>query len=267
MTHPYFDRPTPLILGHRGAAGVAPENTLLAFERGLKDGAHIIESDIHVTRDGVPVLIHDPNLDRTTNGSGPVAEHDFAEVQQLDAGCRFPRTEGDPQAYADQGIRIPSVREAFERFPDVLFNFEIKADTQGVIDSVLALIREFDREDRTLLVAGEDPIQARLRDALDRSGLHPALGASLGDIVDIVRGASEGKPHSSDSMAIQVPLHFGENLLVTPELVAHCHAHRVQVHVWTINDPETMSDLLDRGVDGIVTDRPDIMASLLASRS
>ncbi|MDE0885169.1 MAG: glycerophosphodiester phosphodiesterase [Myxococcota bacterium] len=267
MTHPYFDLPTPLILGHRGAAGVAPENTLIAFERGLADGAHIIESDIHVTQDGVPVLIHDPDLDRTTSGSGPVVEQTFADLQQLNAGCSFRMEGSEAPSYADQGIRVPSVREAFERFPDALFNFEIKTEARNVIDSVLALIREFDREDRTLLVAGEDAAQASLRQALAESGIRPALGASLGDIVDIIRGASEGQPHSSDSMAIQIPLHFGEKRLVTQELIAHCRAHRVQVHVWTINDPDVMSELLDQGVDGIVTDRPDIMASLVAARS
>jgi glycerophosphoryl diester phosphodiesterase len=267
MTHPYFYRPTPVILGHRGAAGVAPENTLVAFERGLADGAHIIESDIHVTRDGVPVLIHDPDLDRTTSGSGPVLEQTFADLQTLDAGCSFRLDHGEEAPYAGQGIRVPSVREAFESFPDAPFNFEIKTKARDVIDSVLTLIQEFDREERTLLVAGEDPIQASLRQALAESGIRPALGASLGDIVDIVRGASEGQAHSSDSMAIQIPLHFGENRLVTPDLIAHCRAYGVQIHVWTINDPGVMSELLDQGIDGIVTDRPDIMAGLVAARS
>ncbi len=264
MTHAYFQRPTPLILGHRGAAGVAPENTLLAFERGLADGAHIIESDIHVTGDGVPVLIHDPDLDRTTNGNGPVEGIGFAELQALDAGCRFTQAGAKAGDFANRGIRVPSVREAFEKFPDAAFNFEIKTSAQNVVESVLSLVREFDREDRTLLVAGEDAVQAILRGALLESRIRPALGASLGDIVDIVRAANEGKTPTSDSMAIQVPRHFGEQLLVTPELIEYCHAQGIQVHVWTINDPETMRDLLAQGVDGIVTDRPDIMAGLLA---
>ena len=113
-------------------------------------------------------------------------------------------------------------------------------------------------------VAGDDGIQARLREEIRSSGTAPALGASLSDIVEIVRAASEGKPHASDSMAIQVPLDFAGNRLITPMLIDHCHGQNVQVHVWTINEAATMGELLDLGVDGIVTDLPGVMAHLIA---
>jgi len=264
MAHPYFDRPTPLILGHRGAAGVAPENTLQSFARGIADGAHMLESDVHATRDGVPVLIHDPDVDRTTEGQGAVIDFDFAQLQELDAGWTFQGETADDFPYRGQQIRIPSLREAFEAFPESAFNLEIKASEKNLVSSVLELVKEFDREDRTLLVAGEDAIQAQLREEIRASAAAPALGASLSDIVDIVQAASESRPHTTDSMAIQVPLDFAGNRLITPILIEHCHAHRVQVHVWTINDRETMRELLDLGVDGIVTDVPGVMAQLIA---
>jgi glycerophosphoryl diester phosphodiesterase len=267
MTHPYFDRPTPLILGHRGAAGVAPENTLPAFQRGLADGAHLLESDIHVTRDGVPVLIHDPEVDRTTAGHGPVIDFDFAELRDLDAGWSFESATESGFPFRGQGIRIPSLREAFEAFPESAFNLEIKAPEQNLVPEVLKLMQEFEREDRTLLVAGDNGIQARLREEIRLRGAAPALGASLSDIVEIVRAASEGRPHASDSMAIQVPLDFAGNRLVTPMLIDHCHDQDVQVHVWTINEVDTMRELLALGVDGIVTDLPGVMAQVIAGPS
>jgi glycerophosphoryl diester phosphodiesterase len=265
VTHPYFDTPTPLILGHRGAAGVAPENTLEAFERGLNDGAHMIECDIHVTRDGVPVLIHDPDLERTTNGRGSVERIDLADLQSLDAGYHFVCPETRLTSFRGQGLRVPSVREAFAKFPDAAFNMEIKASQRDLVGSVLSLIRDFGREERTLLVAGADPIQAQIREGIARERIRPALGASLGDIVEIVVAAKQAKAHSTDSMAIQIPLDFGSERLVTPMLIDHCHSHGVQVHVWTINAPECMRELLDLGVDGIVTDFPGVMAEVIAN--
>ena len=266
MPHPYFDRPMPLVIGHRGAAGVAPENTLVGFETGLSMGAHIIESDIHVTHDGVPVLIHDPDLDRTTNGRGPVEGMGWAELRTLDAGCRFTGSPEPGADYGDRGIGVPRLRDAFEAFPSTPFNLEIKASARDLVSSVVALVREFEREDRTLLVAGEDPIQALLRQELKDTGVRPALGASLADIVDIAVSAREGRSHSSDSMAIQVPLDFGGSRLVTPALIEHCRVHGVEVHVWTINEPDTMRELLDQGVGGIVTDLPGVLAEVIAKR-
>jgi glycerophosphoryl diester phosphodiesterase len=266
MTHPYFDAPTPLILGHRGAAGAVPENTLMAFDRGLKDGAHMIECDVHVSRDGVPVVIHDPDLDRTTDGRGAVGAIKFSELQTLDAGYHFVCPETGKADYRNQGIRVPSLHQAFTDFPQTSFNIEIKAADRDLVGSVLSLIADFERADRTLVVAGDNAIQAQIRQTIARTGIRPALGASLGDIVEIVKAAQDGQPHSSDCMAIQIPFFFGAERLVTPGLIDHCHAHGVQVHVWTINSPEHMTELLDLGVDGLVTDWPGLLAEVLAQR-
>ena len=179
--HPYFELPCPTILGHRGAAGPAPENTLIAFRRGLEDGAHAIETDAHVTRDGVPILLHDATVDRTTDGDGPVAELNFESVQSLDAGFQYSATsDSAPQhPYRGQGIQIPSLREAFESLPEARFNIELKAHDEAFIERVVELILEFERESRTLLVAGEDKTQGLLRQILVRTGAQPALGASF----------------------------------------------------------------------------------------
>ncbi|MFP8870024.1 MAG: glycerophosphodiester phosphodiesterase family protein, partial [Myxococcota bacterium] len=107
MPHPFFDVSTPVIIGHRGAADTAPENTLVSFERAVQIGAEVLESDIHATRDGVPVLLHDPNVDRTTNGTGLVSDLTLDELRQLDAGHHFAGPEheasGNPFPFRDQG--------------------------------------------------------------------------------------------------------------------------------------------------------------------
>lgn len=260
QVHPYFDVPRPAVIGHRGSAGSAPENTLASFELAVEQGADILESDVHVTADGVPVLIHDPCVDRTTDGVGRVDTLAFDALARLDAGFRFGEDEGFPER--GRGHRVPSLEEAFTRFPDARFNLEIKAPGVALAQRVLDLVARFDRDGRTLLTAGEDADMTSLRSALAANTIAPAVGASLADILEVVRATLEARPPATDSMALQIPDSFAGNPLVTPELVAHAHAHGIAVHVWTINEPADMRRLIDLGVDGLVTDHPERLVAL-----
>jgi glycerophosphoryl diester phosphodiesterase len=263
MSHPYFDLEGPIVLGHRGAAGDAPENTLVAFERGLALGAHIIESDIHGTRDGVPVLIHDPEVDRTTNGRGRVCDLTFEALQALDAGYRFDPDLDESFPFRGQGIVVPSLEQAFTSFPLARFNLEIKSEAPEVTERVVALVQDQGREATTLLTAGENSTMTLLRECLTRRRCRPALGASLADILSVVNAAVEQRPPETDSMVLQIPRAFAGRDLVTPALIAHCRAHGIQIHVWTINEPDEIRELIALGVDGIVTDHPGRMVALL----
>jgi glycerophosphoryl diester phosphodiesterase len=261
--HPYFDVVRPVVIGHRGSAGTHPENTLASFQAALADGAQILESDVHVTRDGVPVLLHDPGVDRVTEAEGLAADQTWAELGRLDAGYRFQETDGSTP-WRGRGHRIPSLEEAFARFPEARFNLEIKCHDVAAIGATLDLVARFDRADRTLLTAGEDPIMRDLRTALAARDLRPAIGASLGEIVAAVGSALGQGEMPADVMALQIPAEFAGQPLATPALVDHAHAHGVEVHVWTVNDLGEIEALLDVGVDGIVTDHPGRMAEWLA---
>ncbi|MEE3330596.1 MAG: glycerophosphodiester phosphodiesterase [Myxococcota bacterium] len=265
MSHPYLDVPTPTVIGHRGAAGSAPENTLESFALGLELGAHILESDIHQTRDGVPVLMHDNSTARMTGGDADVCDLDFAELRELDASFGFVSRANKENEATFEGLRIPSVREAFERFPRERFNFEIKAEDIGLVEAVFALIAEFDRADLTLLAAEKDEVMGRIHAEAKRTGVHPAIGASVGDVLAHVRAAIANEPPASDAMALQIPVEFGGRTLITPELLKHAHQHGTVVHAWTINEPDEMRRLLDLGVDGLITDHPERMRDLLAT--
>jgi glycerophosphoryl diester phosphodiesterase len=262
MSHPFFDVDRPIVIGHRGSAGDRPENTLLSFETALTRGAQILESDIQLSRDGVPILLHDPSLERTTDGQGNASECTWAELAALDAGSRFEDEHGK-MPFRGRGIRIPSLEEAFERFPDAFFNLEIKC--AGAIGSraTLDLVERFDRADRTLLTAGEDDIMQDLHAALENHKIRPALGASLHEIVAAVASALDGSEMPPGVMALQIPSTFADEPLATREFIEHAHANDVQVHVWTINDLEEIERLLDLGVDGIVTDHPGKMSDWL----
>lgn len=256
MRHPFFALSRPIAIGHRGSAADAPENTLASFELALAAGAAILESDVHLTRDGVPVLLHDDEVARVTEGTGRVRDVDLAELQRLDAGFRFSPDAGRSHPYRGRGLRIPTLAEALAAFPHARFNLELKQDLPGIVERTLAVLRAARREELTLLTAAEDALMARLRGALARDPCDVAVGASTGDVLDFVRTALSGERPRAGPMALQIPAEFAGRPLATRELVAHAHAHEVQVHVWTVNDPAEMARLLDLGVDGIVSDHP-----------
>lgn len=265
MSHPYFALPRPVVIGHRGCAGEAPENTLLSFARGLADGAAILESDVHVTRDGVPVLSHDPDVARTTNGRGLVADHDFAQLGELDAGYAFESQGSHP--FRGREVRIPSLAQVLAEFPDARFNLELKADSPGAVTHTLDAIAAAGAAERSLLTAENDGVMQELHRELDAREMPVARGASAPDVLGFVRAALDGTTPTTRAMALQVPAHFGSGELVTAEFVTHAHAHEIQVHVWTINDEAEMQRLLDLDVDGLVTDFPARMAEVARQRA
>jgi glycerophosphoryl diester phosphodiesterase len=264
VTHPFFDVPRPTVIGHRGAAGEAPENTLFSFRQALAAGAAILETDVHLTRDGVPVLIHDDEVDRNTDGSGRVAALRFDELRRLDAGHAFTRDGGRSHPFRGRGHRIPSLREALEAFPTAHFNLELKERLPSMVERCLEVIVRAGRESRTLLTAADDDLMAELRAQIDARSVPVAQGASTGDVLAFVRSALDGTVPKAGPMALQVPAEFGGRPLVTRAFVEHAHAHGLFVHVWTVNDPGEMRRLLELGVDGIVTDFPARLSAVVA---
>jgi glycerophosphoryl diester phosphodiesterase len=267
MRHPFFDLPTPLVIGHRGASGELPENTLPAFERALSQGAVMLETDAHLSRDGEVVLSHDPHVDRTTEGSGAIAEYTLAELRRLDAGHRFSPDSGGSFPYRGKGLQIPTLREAFESFPGIRFNIEVKQNSAALIDATVRIVAQAKRAATTLLAAAEDDTMSALRARLAQADLQPAIGAAVGDVVGFVRAAAEGGAPPPEPMALQIPTSFAGNPLVTTELLELAHRHEVQVHVWTINDEDEMRRLLDLGVDGVMSDFPGVLRKVVDERA
>jgi glycerophosphoryl diester phosphodiesterase len=266
MSHPFLALATPLVIGHRGAAGEAPENTLASFERALADGAAILESDVHLTCDGVPVLIHDDVLERCTDGAGRVGDHSLAALRRLDAGHRFQPDAGRPPPFRGKGLRIPSLAEALERFPRARFNLELKEPLPGMVARTLDVVAEAGRAHDVLLTTADDALMAELRAQVAARRLEVALGACTREVADFALAALHDREPAPGPMALQIPSEFAGRPLVTPRLVEHAHRHGVQVHVWTIDEPEEMRALLDLGVDGIVTDFPARLVRVIAGR-
>jgi len=264
--HPFFDVPVPTVIGHRGASGELPENTIASFGYAVADGVAILETDVHITRDGALVLFHDDLLERTSDGRGRIADHTLAELRQLDAGAKFSPAGDGTFPFRGKGLGIPTLDEALLTFPALRWNVEIKEHVPALIEETVALVRRLGREDRVLLAAAEDPIMRDLRAHLRKTGAQCAVGASAGDVGAFVKSAIAGTAPPPGPMALQVPPGFASRPLVTHEFVEHAHRHGLVVHVWTINDPAEMHRLLDLGVDGIMSDFPARVVKVVAER-
>jgi glycerophosphoryl diester phosphodiesterase len=259
----YLAHSEPLFFAHRGGSKLAPENTLPAFEQGLAFGADALELDIQTTREGELVVIHDSTLDRTTNGTGLVASCSLDEVRGLDAGYRFTPDGGKSFPFRGRGITVPTVREVFERFPRTRVNIDLKESSPAREERLWALIRELGAEDRVLVASGDlhEPI-VRFRRI---SGGRVASSASATEVRTFVlasaaRVAWRLRPAYD---ALQVPPSYRGVPIVTRRNVEAAHALGIQVHVWTIDTREEMERLLRLGVDGLMTDRPDLLAQVL----
>jgi glycerophosphoryl diester phosphodiesterase len=261
--HPYFDRATPHLFGHRGASGERPENTLPAFERAVAQGVPFLEMDCHATRDGEIVVLHDAELERTTDGAGEVSALSYAELQRLDAGHRF-TPDGRTYPFRGAGIRVPRLADVLAAFPEAHVNLEVKQAEPPIAEEVVRLVRRHGAERRVLLAAEHEPVLAKLR-ALDAGA---ALGSSTEDVIEFVRAALEGRLGSfaPRGHALQIPPDAFGKPLVTPELVAAAHDLGLFVHVWTINEPREMRRLLDLGVDGVMSDLPGLLVATAAAR-
>jgi glycerophosphoryl diester phosphodiesterase len=260
----YFDLPRPRVFGHRGAAGLAPENTLPSFALALELGATYLELDVHGTRDGEIVVHHDATLDRTTNGSGPLSALTLAELRRLDAGHQF-STDGRHFPYRGQGVRVPTLTEVLQRFPGVPLNIEIKQEEPAIVDTVVGLLRAAQRTRDVVLAAERDAIMAAIRSAV---GEAIATSFCTGDMIDFVGRLNGGfGDYHPIGRALQIPPRFGDVELVTADSVAAAHRFGLEVHVWTINDRIEIDRLLALGIDGIMSDLPGLARVAVDARS
>jgi len=261
----FLDTPRPRVFAHRGASGLRPENTLGAFAAGLQDGAAILELDVHASRDGQVIVIHDETLERTTDGTGPVSDRTLAELRRLDAGYRFHDSEGEFR-YRGKGVRIPTLAEVLEAFPDTPLNVEIKQ--LGITQLVFDLVDAAHARERVLLAAGDDAIMATIRSAAARGG-DCLTGFSESEATDFVaRCAMDAfDDYRPPGIALQVPHRYEGLEVVTPALIRCAHDLAIEVHVWTINEELEMETLLDFDVDGIMSDFPGRAAHVLWRRA
>lgn len=258
MTSPHFaflDHPGPIAFAHRGGALEAPENTWTSFRHAQELGYHFIETDVHATRDGVVVTIHDPDLSRTSERAGLVRDMSWAELSAV-------RLTGSEEG-------VPRLDDVLAAWPELRWNIDAKHDS--VVGPLIETIHRSGALERVCITSFNDRRLARIRRAFGPklcAGMGPASTTALRLASVVPKRASELLARRVASFgSAQVPIRQGRIPLVDRRFVDTAHSVGLQVHVWTVDDAATMERLLDLGVDGIMTDRPSALRDLLVRRN
>lgn len=260
------DDPEILVIAHRGGRGLAPEGTMAAFENASSLGVDVFEYDTHITSDGQLVVIHDETVDRTTNGSGKVNEMTLEDVQMLDAGYNFVDEEGK-YSFRDKGVYIPTVEEMFQKYPNMRHLIELK-DTnapelhEDVIQELWRLIQEYNMEDHVMVGSFTHSMNERFEEV--SWGKIP-IGAGEDAVRDFATKhvAYLNGLASSSVDSLQLPTESDGFDLTTKNLIQSAKKRGMSVYYWTINDKDKMRELVDKHVDGIMTDYPDRLIEVL----
>ncbi len=256
---PFFRAEHPIAMAHRGSRVLWPENTMPAFRGAVDLGFRYLETDLHASRDGVLVCFHDDVLVRTTNGRGRVWEHTWEELARLDAGYRFGRRRGYP--FRGTGVGIPSLEELVTTFPDAYLTLDLKQD--GIEPLLTETIERHDLWDRVIVGSfSEDRLTTFRR--ITEGKVATSSGPS--EALKVWLAGRRARPVEIAADALQVPVRRRGRRVVDRRTIDAAHGAGLQVHVWTVNAPVQMRRLLDLGVDGIISDRPDLLRRVMEER-
>ena len=264
-THPWFvKRPgehTPLVFAHQGGEDIRPSNTLEAFRHAAALGADVLDSDMHMTQDGVLVMLHDKTVDRTTDGTGAIRALTLEQIKELDAGYRFTTNGGETFPFRGKGFTVPTLEELFQAFPGKRFGIEMKPAELGIAGPFCAMIRKYDMQDKVLVSSFR---QANM-DAFRQACPEVATSATENQVrvFYFMNLLGLARAYTPNYNSLQVPERSGNIHVLTPQFVAGAHSRGLAVQPWTINEEEDLKRILALGVDGINTDRPDRLLELL----
>lgn len=261
--HPYYatDLPYPLVIAHQGGDGLWPGNTMYAFEQAAALGVDVLEMDLHITRDGVLVLNHDETVDRTTDGTGNIEDMTLAEIQALDAGYDWSPDDGQTFPYRGTGLTIPTLEDVFRNFPGYRMTIEIKKTAGSMADPFCRMIRANNMQDQVLVASFHDERMQEFRQVCPEVATSSARQETT--VFVLLSKAFLGRFYSPAFYSLQVPEESGGITVMTSRFVRAAHGRNLRVEPWTIDDPVQMQQYIDWGVDGIITDRPDLMLELL----
>lgn len=246
-------------IAHRGGAKLRPENTVAAFDHAVTLGVDGLECDVHLSRDGVPVVIHDATLDRTTNATGPVEALTADALARVDTGYHFGADGGRP--YRGTGLGVPRLADLLARYSDVSWVVEIKGDRPEVAAPILDVVRRAGAMDRVVIGGFSDAVLQAARLAV------PELPTGAGG--DEVRNAVARsrfwlRPRRSGFRVLQVPCRRNGVQVLGERFVRAARRAQVPVQAWIIDDPAEMRQLIAWGVTGLISDRPDIAVQVVA---
>ncbi|PKR78417.1 glycerophosphodiester phosphodiesterase [Halalkalibacillus sediminis] len=268
--HPFFNKQdSPWVIAHRAGEAIAPGNSMTAIEMSHEMGVDMIEVDIHITKDDHLVLMHDPTVDRTTDGTGLVADYTLEEFLLLDAGYHFEDLNGE-YSFRGLGVYKPTLREVFEKFPDVNYMLEVKhtnpAEKHDIMTEKLwELIQEYDMQNNVMVSSFDQKLINKFEEV---AGDEVALGTGRQIAFNFIMAHNffVRNLFQPTSGVIQIPKENRYFNFFNDRMIDGAQRLGMDVHYWTINDEATMREMVDEGVDGIITDRPDLLIEILEEK-
>jgi len=260
----YGNMSRPLVIAHQGGDGIWPGDTLYAFENAVEIGADVLEMDAHITKEGQIVMMHDETVDGTTDGTGLIYDLTLDELKHLDAAYKWSTDDGKTFPYRGQGIQVPTLEELFREIPQMRYLIEIKLTENPIDEPLCDLIRQYNMQDKVMVASFHDEAMQNFRASCPEI----ATSASRTEVRNFVL---LGKVFLSGFLAphyqsIQPPFDPKESMnipIMTERFIREAHAKNIKVEPWTVDDPELMKQYIEWGVDGIITDRPDLMIEVL----
>jgi glycerophosphoryl diester phosphodiesterase len=244
-----------LNIAHRGGKRVAPEETLAAYRDAADTGVDVLEMDLHATSDGVVVCMHDATVDRTTDGTGRIKDMTFDQLRDLDAGYRFTTDGGQSYPYRGQGVVVPTLEEVLEAYGNFYFITEIKQSSPSIVDAVLDVFERTGTADRVVIAAGDDNVIVELREK--NPGIFTSLAA--GEMLTFATlEAQDERTYHPPAGFLHPPWEVAD-----AEFMDRARRFGLKVHVWTVDDRPTMERCIDLGIDGIMTDDPAELESVI----
>lgn len=259
LDHPFFKK--PILLGiHRGGAGEWPENTMIAFTEAAKRWPEaLLETDARLSADGVPVLIHDATVDRTTDGTGPVSGMTREALQRLDAAYRFKAEDGNVYPFRSQGIAVPTLESVLLALPTRRFLVELK-DSEGIADAVAEVLLRLEASERVLVASFNPSVIERFRALAPQAPTCYDMKSAL-ELMSALRGG-DWEAYRPALPVLSVSLELERRFKITEEETQAIRAKGILYQVHTLNDLATLEHRLGR-VDSILTDRPSALASIM----
>jgi glycerophosphoryl diester phosphodiesterase len=253
------------VIAHRGFSGKYPENTMSAFRAAAELPIDALELDVHSTRDGRIVVIHDPVLDRTTNRTGRVFDQNWSTLKQVDAGFMFDPDRDGTFPFRGKGIGIPLLEDVFREFPNMKFIIEIKQILPAIEEPIYRLIKKYQMEGKVVIASESTEPLIRFRSLAPTIPTNFSAQESIAfynsfrlRLINFYKGTGD---------ALQIPPRFRGDQVVTANFCRTAKKKGLVIHVWTVNDPEEMKQLIEYGVDGIITDFPDRLVALRSVKS
>lgn len=260
----YFT-PEPVVLAHRGDSARFPENTLPAFESAVKMKVDVIETDVHLSADGEVVIWHDDTLERMSGDPREISQMTWEEIRQVNAGFQFTADEGKSFPYRDQKIPPVLLKELISRFPEMKFNVDLKDNSRLLAEKYAEILTDLECTDRIVTASFHKSTLTYFRKILPQA-ISSCTSSEVLRLILLYRSGILTIPFPYKKKILQVPEYSGKTKVLSSGFIKYLHKRGFKVQVWTVNEATEMNRFLDMGVDGIFTDRPDMLKTVLKKR-